>query len=165
VSANPNPYAPPVAEVADSLSVGGPASGLWNPNAAASWCLVFSPVFGSLLHMYNWRALGEHERAQSSRNWAIGVLAIIVLFVILDAVVFARIQMRLTRIVGLIVLLGWYFGSAKEQIRYVNERFGKDYPRRSWTKPLLWAVLASVVFFLGLAVVVAVVGIGQSAGG
>ena len=52
----PNPYAPPKAEVAD-VGRTEVAPALWNPNAAASWSLLFSPAFGAFLHMKNWQAL------------------------------------------------------------------------------------------------------------
>lgn len=35
------------------------AIALWNPNAAANWSLLFTPLFGAYLHMLNWRSLGE----------------------------------------------------------------------------------------------------------
>src|SRR5436190_17925418 len=63
-----NPYGPPAAPVADVISLGEPPR-LWNPNAAASWCLLFSPVFGAYLHMRNWQALGDERHAQVNRNW------------------------------------------------------------------------------------------------
>lgn len=45
---------------------------LWNPNAAANWSLLFSPVFGALLQMKNWEALGEDDKALNSKRRAIG---------------------------------------------------------------------------------------------
>jgi hypothetical protein len=44
------------------------APALWNPNAAANWSLLFSPMFGAWLHMKNWAALGEPERAAARRT-------------------------------------------------------------------------------------------------
>jgi hypothetical protein len=43
---------------------------IWNPNAAASWSVLFTPLFGALLHAQNWTVLGEPERARKSMRWA-----------------------------------------------------------------------------------------------
>ena len=51
-----NPYAPPKAVVGDVFD-GEVAPALWNPTAAGSWSILFSPIFGAYLHMLNWRAL------------------------------------------------------------------------------------------------------------
>ena len=42
---------------------------VWNPDAAAGWSLIFSPVFGSYLHMCNWRTLSEPKKEASSKTW------------------------------------------------------------------------------------------------
>ena len=65
-----NPYAPPQADV-EPVAVETPAApSLWNPNAAASWSLIFTPIFGAILHMKNWEALGEPQKAAGARSWA-----------------------------------------------------------------------------------------------
>lgn len=48
------------------------APALWNPNAAANWSLLFSPMFSALLYANNWIALGELQQAGSVRWWAWG---------------------------------------------------------------------------------------------
>ena len=50
---------------------------IWNPNAAASWSLPFSPVFGAYLHMLNWRSLGEEAKAATARTWLIAGLTLL----------------------------------------------------------------------------------------
>lgn len=72
----PNPYAPPQAEVADIAGERNPPP-LWNPNAAANWSLLFSPAFGAFLHMKNWQALGQPNKATSAKVWF--VLSLVVL--------------------------------------------------------------------------------------
>lgn len=100
---------------------------LWNPTAAANWSLLFSPAFGAYIHMLNWQALGYSEKAKNSRNWfLIGLL--LSLFGL-----------------GLIVLIAWYFASAKEQIKYVKTHFGDNYPKNSLGKPLLIALGISLI--------------------
>lgn len=100
---------------------------LWNPTVAANWSLLFSPAFGAYIHMLNWRALGYSEKANSSRGWFIGGL-VLSLFGL-----------------GLIVLIAWYFASAKEQIKYIKTHYGDSYPKKSWGKPLSIALGISLV--------------------
>ena len=68
-----NVFAPPKANLEREATEEAPA--LWNPNAAANWCLLFTAAFGAYLHMRNWQALGQPDRARASRNWMIAVIA------------------------------------------------------------------------------------------
>ena len=123
---------------------------LWNPNAAANWCLLFSPAFGSYLQMLNWEAMGRPDEAKKSRQWfnvAVGLLVVYVLGgVFLPAgkdfdVVF--------RLVGLAFLLSWYFTSGRVQTRFVRATYGNDYGKRAWARPLLIAFGLLVAYFIG----------------
>src|SRR5262245_2874850 len=110
-----NPYAPPKAEVADVIDH-DPAPELWNPNAASSWSLMFSPVFGAFLHMRNWEALGEPEKATQSRYWMIGSIVFFVLISLAPVLIEnAQSLDRFGRSGGLGLLLAWYFGIGKSQ--------------------------------------------------
>ena len=145
-----NPFAPPKAEVADVLPGRSVAPPLWNPNAAANWSLLFSPVFGAFLHMKNWEALGELAKADASRRWAaIGVVVFVVL-ALASAFLPERPMDGVSRAVAIGLLFAWYFSSARQQTAYVKARFGKDYPRRGWLKPLFLAVLAILGFVVAL---------------
>ena len=62
-----NPYAAPKARVEDDRRAAA-AAPIWNPSAAASWSLPFSPIFGAYLHMLNWRALGDEQKAATART-------------------------------------------------------------------------------------------------
>jgi hypothetical protein len=149
----PNPYAPPKAEVADIVE-NRVAPNLWNPNAAASWSLLFSPAFGAFLHMKNWQALGEPAKAASSKAWVVVTLSVLVGFSVLAAFLPDNKGIDgLSRSVAFVLLLSWYYASGKPQAAFIKARFGKSYPRRGWLKPLLLALLALVGF---VAVVVAV---------
>src|SRR3954452_13849407 len=78
---NTNPYAPPTANVEDVSSTKvSPA--LWNPSAAARWSFLLSPIFGAILHMKNWQALGESEKAVQSRYWVLGNIAFFLLLLV-----------------------------------------------------------------------------------
>jgi hypothetical protein len=152
---NSNPYAPPKAFVAD-IATQEESPPLWNPNAAANWSLLFSPVFGAFLHMKNWETLGETEKAAAAKVWVIVALAL--LFVLPLAVVLIpalRGLQVLTNVFGLVLLISWYSSSGRPQARYVKERFGKDYPRKSWGKPLLIALGATVSYFFAVGILAA----------
>lgn len=159
-----NPYAPPRAEVADIAATQGPvqsAPALWNPSAAARWSLIFTPVFGAILHMKNWQALGEPEKAARAKAWAWASFAFIVILTIVSAVLpDSKALDGLSRAAGLGILVGWYYSSGKEQQTYLAVRFGKLYPRKGWTKPLLLAIAGIACFFVAAIVVGVIVGVG-----
>jgi hypothetical protein len=104
---------------------------LWNPEAAGAWSLIFNPIFGSILVLMNWQRLGVKDKVRTAQIW-VGVS----LLVLLSLVFLPR---NLFSTVSLSYLLVWYFASAKPQAKYINERWGKTYPRRSWLWPLLIA--------------------------
>jgi hypothetical protein len=142
-----NPYAPPTAAVADIASAEA-APALWNPTAAGSWSILFSPIFGAYLHMQNWKALGQPEKAAASKMWMFGSIAF---FIILG---FSSLFMPesqgldgLARLGGLILLVVWYYTIGKSQQTYVTARFGKQYPRRGWALPMLTAIGLFIVYF------------------
>jgi hypothetical protein len=155
VDAEFNPYAPPKAGDADPPRGDG-APALWNPRAAALWSLLFSPAFGAYLHMRNWQALEDEQRAGAARIWFIVSLAALALSVLVAMVTdHDRLNAPL-RWIGLALLISWYHSGARPQIRYVKRAFGADYPRRSWMKPLLTAVgvFLAVMVALTLSVIV-----------
>lgn len=146
-----NPYAPPLAEVAD-VPTGDAAPALWNPNAASCWSLLLSPVFGAYLHMKNWQALGRPDKAEQCRKWVVGLVAFFVLATLAPLVIRdAAIVDKLGRVGGIALLITWYYAIGKSQQTFVFGRFGKNYPRRGWTVPLLAAVgvLAGLVVVAG----------------
>jgi len=115
---------------------------LWNPNAAASWSLLFTPAFGAHLHALNWRALGEHDRARASTKWfyvGLGLLPLYFLLGVLDG--------DIALLAGIIHVLAWYFSSARVQAKYVEERYGAFFPRKPWGTYLLIATGGMVGYF------------------
>lgn len=143
-----NPYAAPRAEVRDARAH-DPAPALWNPDAAAKWSLLFSPLFGACLHMLNWRALGDDARAAANRQWMIGVAVFFVLLIALSVVLpESKSADLLGRFGGLAVLLTWYFTLGKTQTAHVRERFGDQYPRKSWLLPLAAGVAGVMALFV-----------------
>jgi hypothetical protein len=125
---------------------------IWNPNAACNWSLLFSPAFGAYIHAQNWMTLNEPQRARSAKAWFYGSLGILGMSLPLHLVGVAE---QAGRGLGILYLLIWYFAAGRPQARYVKGKYGKDYPRRAWGKPLLIA-MASVVAYFALAIVLVV---------
>ena len=103
---------------------------LWNPNAAANWSLLFSPVFGAYIHTKNWEALGDSKKAKQSKIW------------------FYASFLSLIYPLGFFVLITWYFSIGKKQATYINEKFGENYSRKSWSTPLLIGFSISTICIL-----------------
>jgi len=144
----PNPYAPPNAAVADHVDAEA-APPLWNPTAAGSWSILFSPIFGAYLHMQNWKALGEPAQAAKSKRW---LIASIVFIVVMGASSLFIPESEgwdaLARVGGFVLLIVWYYAMGKSQQTYVAARFGKNYPRRGWAIPIAVAFGAFILYFL-----------------
>lgn len=111
---------------------------LWNPNAAANWSLVFTPVFGGIIHYLNWQKIGDSSKARVSLIW-VGVVTVIL---ILNAVVEANLQFLF-----LVVLFAWYFSMARKQVNFVKENL-PGYKKKSWRMPLRNAVGAMIAYTL-----------------
>jgi hypothetical protein len=136
-----NPYAAPTARVEDAPDADAPP--LWNPESAGAWSLLLSVIFGAWITMQNWTALGESERASTARVWLIVSVIVFVLVLFVPGL----------GALGFPYLIIWYFAQNRPQIKYVKETFGKDYPRRPWTKVVLLTLAGVflVAFVLGLA--------------
>jgi hypothetical protein len=146
-----NLYAPPKAKVADIVH-GEAAPALWNPSAAASWSLLFSTAFGAFLHMKNWEALGEPDKAAAAKKWIVIYLVVIVGLVVASALLPGNKAMLATvRVGSFAMLIAWYYASGKPQMDFVKSRYGKDYPRKGWAKPMLIAVgvVIGFIFLVG----------------
>lgn len=122
---------------------------LWNPNAAGCWSLVFTPLFGAYLHMKNWETLGDLEKSKKSKNWVIGSLVFLIA-VVLSSVFLPETKgvEAFARLSGFVLIVSWYYSIGKIQQSYVTARFGNNYARRGWSKPLFAALLAVLAFFL-----------------
>jgi len=88
--------------------------------------------------MKNWQALGETEKAEICKAWAILNFAIILglsLITILQPADSAAFHGHLLRNLGAVLFLAWYVGNAREQTAYIKSRFGQTYQRRDWVLP------------------------------
>lgn len=129
--------------------VGAPPPALWNPNAAGFWSILLTPTFGAWLHMKNWQALGEEQRARQSLYWAWGNVATILVFGIIGFLLpESALVDAASRIAGIAVLLGWWQQLGTVQRKFVAARYGTGYPRRGWSIPLGYALLAIVLMCL-----------------
>jgi hypothetical protein len=154
-----NPYAPPVAEVSDTAAPLAERPALWNPWAAVLWSILFSPAFGAFLHMRNWQALGQAAKAKEQKAWFYGVIGALA-FVMLTAILFPESKLLdlLSRVGGLALLFAWYYSSAKSQRALVESRFGSNYPKKGWLKPIFAAIAAFVAFMFAAVLVGFVLG-------
>lgn len=128
---------------------------LWNPNAAACWSLLFTPVFGGFLHARNAERLGRPAEADSNRRWMVGTLAYLGISFL--ASIFFEVPQALDRAAGFAILLTWYFSVARKQAAYVRDELNDEYERRGWSRPILFALAALAGLFV-VAFVLAFVG-------
>jgi hypothetical protein len=155
-----NPYAAPAAAVADAPLPLEAAPALWNPGAAASWSLLFSPAFGAFLQMRNWQALGDEKQARVSWTWF--VASIVLTLGAIAAGAFlpdTHPGQKLLNLFGFTLLLTWYFSHGKKQMAEVKTRFGKDYPRRGWLLPLAIAVGTIVCVLVAFVAILLFIGV------
>lgn len=123
------------------------ASPIWNPSAAARWSLLFTPAFGAFIHMRNWQALEQPERAASARRWFRASLCVLVLQIFTSALnTRLGTEPMVLHPVGLLFLLVWYFASARQQTLLVRERFGARYRRKPWDGVVFGAVMAGAAY-------------------
>lgn len=137
----------PMSNAGDLPSPDASACAIWNPSAAARWSLLFTPAFGAFIHMHNWHALGQPERAASARRWFYASLCLLALQIITSALN-ARLgsEPLLLHPLGLLFLLVWYFGAARQQTLLVKQRYGRRYQRKAWDNVLLGAVVAGAAY-------------------
>jgi len=147
-------YAPPQADLGDGpMEAVAAAPPLWNPNAAASWSLLLTPVFGAWLHWKNWQMLGDHERARTAGRWVVAAVAM--LFALIGLAAMSEKAAAFVRLLNFAFLIAWYYAAAKPQARFVLGHYGKNYPRRGWALPILVAidVIFALLFAIGLVAV------------
>lgn len=112
---------------------------LWNPEAAAAWSILLTPLFGTALVWLNWRAMEEPGRANLELLWLGGALVHYV------------VASQYGTWYGLPVLLVWYLRSCKPQHRRIYERWGLSYARRGWTVPVVVGLVSQGALAWGLA--------------
>ena len=145
MSSTINPFEPPKASLETSADAEA-APALWNPDAAGLWSLLLTPIFGSILVRKNWRAIGDEAKARTGMVWIVASVLMLI----------PSIAFSLGPFIYIIV---WYLAWQRPQAQYIKQRWGKDYPRKGWGMPLLWAVLIYVGAVVVLAVVFVAIGV------
>jgi len=115
---------------------------LWNPTAAIWWSLLFLPL-GPILHCLNWKTLREDEKAKKIQTFAIIICIIEIIWLFSPN---ESESLNIAWWVGELIVWGmWGWGwfvnaekyiTGKEQIKYVTEKYGTEYGRKSWLVPL-----------------------------
>lgn len=117
---------------------------LWNPNAAANWSLLFSPIFGAWVQARNWQALNQPGKARNSMMWVyFGFVFLLVVLFLPDGVGATP---------GIIFLLVWYSSSGKGQAKLIKDQ-NINYEKKTWDRPLLLG-LAGFIAYLSVAVAI-----------
>jgi hypothetical protein len=135
-------------------------AGCLHPNATGTWSFLFSPAFGSYLQMLNWKALGEPAKAASAKIWFYISLVMLTAFVAINVIAGDGEAAGAANGLAILYLLVWYFAAGRTQAKYVKDKFGSSYPRRSWAKPLLIGAVATAGF-TAVAATVTTVAAGQ----
>ena len=128
---------------------------IWNPNAAAGWSMLFTPIFGSWLQMLNWRALGLPDKAKLSQRWLYASLGLMVFCVLLLLLFGDKEGSDIAKPILFLYLCIWYFADGRTQGKYIEERFGADYHKKSWGKVLLIAFAILFAYSLAGGIVLA----------
>ena len=127
---------------------------LWNPNASAAWSLIFSPAFGAILHAINWKVLGQPDKAKENKGWAWAIIILLLLIAVIPPNV--EFVEDAARVGGIMLLVAWYVSQGRVQATYVKDKYGKEYEKKRWAKPLLIA-LACIVGYIIFIVVVSII--------
>jgi len=123
-----------------------PPAPLWNPDVAAALSIVFTPVFGAVIHALNWKTLRDERRASMAWVWA-AVIVIVLAAAALHGIVPGARDVGATFVLVMLVSLAWwYFGAARAQSKFVVNELKSSYVRASWFTPIwLAAILGSGV--------------------
>jgi hypothetical protein len=123
---------------------------LWNPKAVAAWSLLFTPVFGALLQMMNWKALGKREESREAMRWTIASAILILPIYFVAAVAPELISVSVAWVMNITyygLLFVWYAVSGRDQVQHVADVLSNQYRRRHWGFPLMWGVFSFAVIF------------------
>lgn len=130
---------------------------LWNPDAAACWSILFTPVFGAYLVATNWRALGKPEKAATSMIWLWVAVGGLLLAIVIYGVTDPSTTERPWSMPGWVLLLPWYFIQARPQVLFLKKAFGNNYPKKSWKAPLL-AGVGALALWISISISISLTG-------
>ncbi|MEK8088135.1 hypothetical protein WNB94_17180 [Aquabacterium sp. A3] len=119
---------------------------LWNPDVAAvlSW-LLFTSLFGSLIHAANWKRLGQRGKMWKSVGWAATYVATIMAVVIYGTANHdSDSTYKLVLLANFLNVAFWYFISGRAQSKYLVIDMKNQYRRESWIIPIALAMLFAI---------------------
>ncbi len=118
---------------------------LYNPNPAALWSILLTPVFGAAIIWLNWRTLGVRKAQQRSLFWIPGLTVLFALLELTDWIPY-------NTSVQIAALVVWYVLECRSQVKFLKEQ-ELQYKKRPWLKPLgigfailLIAIVLSIIF-------------------
>ena len=114
---------------------------LWNPRAATWWGLLLSPAFSAYIHMRNWQALGQEDKAAEARAWFYIIMGYIVVSCFLAGAsdMLGR-DLSPPSSAALGILAAWHILCGRGQERYIAALKGGGYARRPWSRTVFSAL-------------------------
>ena len=145
---------PAAASTSHAIAAGAKRPPLWNPRTATLWGLLLSPAFSAYIHMRNWQALGQQDKAAEARAWFCLVLGCIVVacFLPVAGQMLGR-DLSPPSATAFCLLAAWHLWGGRAQERYVAAVIGAAYVRRPWSK----SVFGAIGVFMGIVLASAVI--------
>ena len=116
---------------------------LWNPDVAALLSmLVFTGLFGSLIHAANWKRMGRVEHMWRSIGWGIGLIVVwmgVLLYGHFNLDI--EFTFKWLMAVNFIHVAMWYFASGRVQSKVLAYEMNNQYRHESWIIPAVLAVM------------------------
>lgn len=120
--------------------------GLWNPNAAANWSLVFTPIFGATILALNSKLLGDRRSYVHHCYWLVAnsiAYAMAMAFSIQASLVDRESFVPLAIYLGSLLL--WYFAACRPEVSRVKDYYRSGTTRRGWLIPIIVGVGGRIV--------------------
>lgn len=114
---------------------------LFNPNPAASWSILLTPIFGAAIIWHNWKTIGNQKAQQRSLYWAIGLCIPYGLLYFTEWLVAVDLFLE----IGL--LLAWYLIECRAQVKYLKSQ-SIPYEKRKWLEPMGRALPIGLAVFI-----------------
>ncbi len=128
---------------------------IWNPTAAANWSVFFFP-FGAFIHYRNAKALGRDDEARKNIVWFLALIVTITVWQYLNIVLIFDPVIGLS--FGVLMLVLWYFTTAKQQIHFVADNYGSDYKKKGWFLPIFVSLFLLIIWMLGSGLILLTLG-------
>jgi hypothetical protein len=124
-----------------------PTVSLWNPLWTILWSLLFTPVFGALLQKKNWLEMGRLDEASRTGKWL--TAGLILYFGYIFAEPFlpdSALSDFYFFILHIAFFAAWTVFDGIKQIRFVRTKYGTNYHRKLWGRPLMFAGMVMVLW-------------------